>query len=66
VIEDAFMRDYVAQPIADSELRELVPEDAFPNELLLDLLREWSLPAMTTVWAVLGDEEAEAVREENQ
>ena len=60
-----FMRAYVAQLNADSELREFVPEDALPNEVLSDLLREWSLPAMTTVWAVLGDEDAEAVREEN-
>jgi hypothetical protein len=50
---------------ADSELREFVPEDALPNEVLSDLLPEWSLPAMTTLWAVLGDEDAEAVREEN-
>jgi hypothetical protein len=64
VIENAFMRAYVAQLNADSELREFVPEDALPNEVLSDLLREWSLPAMTTVWAVLGDEDAEAVREE--
>ena len=65
VVEVAFMRAYVAQRNADSELREFVPEDALPNEVLSDLLREWSLPAMTTVWAVLGDEDAEAVREEN-
>ena len=66
MIEDAFMRAYVAPLNADSGLREFVPEDALPNEVMTDLLREWSLPAMTTVWAVLGDEEAEAVREENQ
>jgi hypothetical protein len=64
VIEDAFMRAYVAQINANSERREFVPEDALPNEVLSDLLREWSLPAMTTVWAVLGDEDTEAVREE--
>ena len=64
MIEDAFMRAYVAQLNADSELREFVPEDALPNEVLSDLLREWSLPATATVWAVLGDEDAEAVREE--
>ena len=65
MIEYAFMRAYVAQRNADSELREFVPEDALPNEVHSDLSREWSLPAMTTVWAVLGDEDAEAVREEN-
>jgi hypothetical protein len=58
------MRAYVAPLNADSELRELVPEDALPNGVLNDLLGEWSLPAMTTVWAVLGDEDAEAVRVE--
>jgi hypothetical protein len=66
VIEDAFMRAYVAPLNADSERREFVREDALPNEILSDLLREWSLPAMTTVWAVLGAEDAEAVRAENQ
>ena len=65
VIEDAFMRAYVAQRNADSELCEFVPKDALPNEVLSDLLREWSLPAMATVRAGLGDENVEAVREEN-
>jgi hypothetical protein len=65
VIEDAFMRAYVPQRNADSELHGFVPEDALSNEVLSDLLREWSLPALTTVWAVLGDEDAEAVREES-
>jgi hypothetical protein len=65
VIEDAFIRGYVAQRNADSERREFVPEDALPNQVLSDLLRVWSLAALTTVWAVLADEDAEAVREEN-
>jgi hypothetical protein len=65
VIEDAFMRAYVADRNAESERREFVPEDALPNEVPSDLLRDWSLPALTKVWAVLGDEAAEAVREEN-
>ena len=64
VIEDAFMRAHIAQRNADSELREFVPEDALPNEVLSDLLREWSLPAMTTIWAVLDDEDAETVPDE--
>jgi hypothetical protein len=57
------MRAYVAQ-VAESELRQFVSEDALPEDLLSDLIREWSLPAMTTVWAVLDDDAAEAVREE--
>ena len=35
------MRAYLAQLNADSELREFVPEDALPNEVLSDLLREF-------------------------
>jgi hypothetical protein len=58
------MRAYVAQLNADSELREFVPEDALPNEVMTDLLREWSLPATATVWAVLDDDAAQVVREE--
>jgi hypothetical protein len=57
------MKAYVAQ-VAESELRQFVAEDAVPEDILAQLIREWSLPAMTAVWAVLGDEDAEAVREE--
>jgi hypothetical protein len=57
------MRAYDAQ-LAESELRQFVPEDALPNDVLADLIREWSLPETATVWAVLGDDDAEVVREE--
>ncbi|MFO0888224.1 MAG: hypothetical protein U0790_03650 [Isosphaeraceae bacterium] len=57
------MRAYVAQ-VAESELRQFVAEDALPRDLLSDLIREWSLPAVPAVWAVLDDADAEAVREE--
>ena len=57
------MKAYVAQ-LADSELRQFVPEDALPKDVLSDLIREWSLPERTAVWAVLDDEGADAVREE--
>ena len=57
------MKAYVAQ-VAESELRQFVAEDAVPEDILAQLIREWSLPEMTAVWAVLGDEDAEAVREE--
>src|SRR4051812_16445662 len=63
MIEDGFMKAYVAQ-VADSELRQFMPEDALPNDVLSDLLREWSLPEMAAVWAVLDDEDAEVVRGE--
>jgi hypothetical protein len=65
VLEDSFMRAYVAQ-VAESELRQFVAEDALPEDVRSQLIREWSLPTMTAVWAVLGDEDAEAVREELQ
>jgi hypothetical protein len=57
------MRAYVAQ-LAESELRQFVSEDALPSDTLADLLRAWSLPETATVWAVLDDEGAQAVREE--
>jgi hypothetical protein len=57
------MRAYVAQ-VADSELRQFVAEDAVPEGLLSQLIREWSSSATAAVWAVLGDDDAEAVREE--
>jgi hypothetical protein len=57
------MKAYVAQ-VSQSELRQFVPEDALPNDVLADLLREWLLPETVTVWAVLRDEDAEAVRQE--
>jgi hypothetical protein len=57
------MRAYVAQ-VAESELRQIVREDVLPENVMSQLIREWSLPAMTTVCAVLGEEDAEAVREE--
>jgi hypothetical protein len=57
------MKAYVAQ-VAESELRQFVAEDALPEDVMSQLIREWSLPAAAAVWAVLGDEDAEAVREE--
>jgi hypothetical protein len=62
-LQGAFMRAYVAQ-LAESEPRRFVPEDALPQDVMSQLIREWSLPAMTTFWTVLGDEGAEAAREE--
>lgn len=59
------MKAYVAQ-VTESELRQFVTEDAVPEDILAQLIREWSLPEMTAVWAVLGDEDAEVVREELQ
>jgi hypothetical protein len=63
VLEDPSMRAYLAQ-VCRSELRRFVPEDAVPEDLLSQLIREWSSPAMATVWAVLDDDAAEIVRAE--
>jgi hypothetical protein len=57
------MRAYVAQ-VADFGLRRFVPEEALPEDLLPELIREWSSSATAAVWAVLGDDDAEAIREE--
>jgi hypothetical protein len=51
------MRAYLAQ-VADPELRQFVAEDAVPEGVLSQLIREWSLPNMTAVWAVLDDDAA--------
>ncbi len=64
MIEHGAMKAYVAQIAEESELRQFMPEDALPEDVLSQLIREWSLPAMTTVWAVLDDDAAEVVREE--
>ncbi len=63
VLQAGLMKAYVAL-LAQAELRQFMSEDALPTDILADLLREWSLPETATVWAVLGDEDAEAVREE--
>jgi hypothetical protein len=57
------MKAYVAQ-VAQTELRQFVSEDALPHDVLSDLIREWSLPERTAVWAVLDDDAAQVVREE--
>jgi hypothetical protein len=58
VLQDPFKRAYVAQ----YELRQIVRQDVFPEDVVSQLIREGSLQAMSTVWAVLGDDEA--VREQ--
>jgi hypothetical protein len=63
MIEDPSMRAYVAQ-VAESELRHFMSEDALPDDVLADLIREWSVPERAALWAVLDDEGAEAVRGE--
>src|SRR4051812_47376755 len=57
------MRAYVAQ-VTQSELRRFVPEDALPGDILRHLIAEWTSPVTAAIRAVLGEEDAEAVREE--
>ena len=57
------MRAYVGQ-IDRSGLRRFLPEDAVPADLLRQLVREWSSRATTVVWAVVADDDAEALRRE--
>lgn len=57
------MRAYLAQ-IDETELRRFIAEDVIPGDLLPQLIRDWTSPARTVVWAVLDDEDAEAVRDE--
>jgi hypothetical protein len=57
------MRAYVAQ-VAQSELRRFLPEDLIPEDLLRQLVQEWTSPATIVLGAVLDEEDAEAVREE--
>jgi hypothetical protein len=64
VLQDAFMKAYVAQVDEESKLRQFMPEDALPEDVMSQLIREWSLPAMTTVWAVLDDDAADEIRDE--
>lgn len=55
------MRAYLGQ-IDHSGLRRFLSEDAIPRELVGQLAREWSSPSSAAVWAVLADEDAEALR----
>jgi hypothetical protein len=57
------MRAYIAQ-VDQCELRQILAEDALPEETVGQLLQEWSLPPTMSLWAVLPEEAAEAVREE--
>ncbi len=57
------MRAYVGQ-IDSSGLRRFLPEDAVPGDLLRQLVREWSSAATTVFWAVIADDDAEALQRE--
>lgn len=55
------MRAYLVQ-IDHSGLRQFLPEDAVPPEMVGQLGREWSSSSTAAVRAVLADEDAEALR----
>src|SRR5262249_40505851 len=55
------MRAYVGW-IALDGLRQFLAEDAVPSGLLRDLVQEWSSPTTTVVWAVVSEDDAEAIR----
>jgi hypothetical protein len=55
------MRAY-AGTVDHRGLRWFVPEDVIPRDLLRHSLREGSTRSMTAVWALVADEDAEAIR----
>ena len=57
------MRAYVGWIDLDG-LRQFLAEDAVPSDLLRDLVQEWSSPTTTVVWAVVSEDDAEAIRHE--
>jgi hypothetical protein len=57
------MRAYVGC-IDPYGLRRFLPEDVVPRDLLRQLLGEWSSRTTAVVWAVVPEEDAEAIRRE--
>ena len=57
------MRAYVGW-IDPHGLRRFLPEDAVPRDLLRQLVPEWSSRTTAVVWAVVPEEDAEAIRRE--
>jgi hypothetical protein len=57
------MRAYVGWIDLDG-LRRFLAEDAVPSDLLRDLVQERSSPTTTVVWAVVTEDDAEAIRHE--
>jgi hypothetical protein len=55
------MRVYVGWIDLDG-LRQFLAEDAVPSDLLRELVQEWSSPTTTVVWAVVTEDDAEAIR----
>jgi hypothetical protein len=55
------MKAYVGS-VDQAGLRWFLPEDVVPRDLLRHDVRRWVSLSMTVVWALLDDEDAEAVR----
>jgi len=57
------MRAYVGC-IDPHGLRRFLPEDAVPRDLLRQLVGEWSSRTSAVVWAIVPEDDAEAIRQE--
>jgi hypothetical protein len=57
------MRAYVGS-IDPYGLRRFLPEDALPRDILRQIVGEWSSQVTTVVWAVVSEDDAEAIRRE--
>src|SRR5262249_51112070 len=55
------MRAYAGM-VDQGGLRWFLPEEVIPRDLLRDAVRADGTPATTAVWALLADEDAEAIR----
>jgi hypothetical protein len=55
------MKAYVGS-VDQAGLRWFLPEDVIPKDLLQHDARRWFTRSMTAVWALLADEDAEAIR----
>ena len=54
------MRAYVGC-IDHSGLRRFLPEDAVPRDLLRQFVQEWTSRTTAVVWAVVPEDDAEAI-----
>ena len=57
------MRAYLGY-VDRSGLRRFVPEDALPGDVLRELALSWTSRTTSVCWAVLTDEDAEAIHRE--
>ena len=60
---DQPLRTYVGR-VEHTRLRRFLPEDVLPSGLLQELVLGWFSRSTTTVWAVVAENNAEAIRRE--